>query len=116
MVFNKKLEYYYDYFRNNNQIVVLLGYNENGFSDDQLAAFAILSLDNGNSKEDYHAITEKYFSRKIINFNNSRSEIIPVTNMVRGTGWSYNSNVFLILKNLLEEEGILKRQNFMCLI
>ncbi len=119
VVFNEVLEKYYDYFRENNQIVVLLDYpyNENGFTDDAMAAFAIMSLENydyekGNTMEEYHAITEKYFGRRIENFNNSMSEIIPRTNMVRATGWSFNSSVFMILKSLVDEPDGSKTAEF----
>lgn len=92
MAFNETVEKYYDYFMSNNQIVVLLAFsnNDGSFTDDALAGFVILSLvgydyDNGNTKEEYNTITEKYFGTRIQNFNNMSSEIIPNTNMVRAT-------------------------------
>lgn len=118
-VFNDSLEKYYDYFRANRQIVALLDYpyNENGFTDDALAAYAIMSMDDysyekGNPKEEYDAITEKYFGRKIKNFNNSMSEVIPGTNRVRATGWSFDSGVYMILKSLIEEPDSSKIAEF----
>lgn len=115
--FNEILEKYYDYIRNNNQIVVLLGNNKDGFTDNQLAAYAIMSFDNydyekGNSKEEFDAITEKYFGRKIKNFNNGSSEVIPETNKIRATGWSFDSNVFMVLKSLIDEADGSKTAEF----
>lgn len=118
-VFNDSLEKYYDYFWANRQIVALLDYpyNENGFTDDVLAAYAIMSMDDysyekGNPKEEYDAITEKYFGKKIKNFNNSMSEVIPGTNMVRAIGFSFDSIVYMILKSITEEPDGSKTAEF----
>jgi len=48
-------------------------------------------------------LQKKYFGRKIKNFNNSKSEIIPGTDKVCATEWSFNSSVYMILKILVEE-------------
>jgi|GEM_PF-2440062 len=73
-----------------------------GFSDGQLAAYAIHRLDNysyedGNTAEEYHTITEKYFGRKIANFDNGMTETIPETDRIRATGWSFNNGVYMVL-------------------
>jgi len=72
-----------------------------GFSDAQLAAYAIIKMENYNSKdgntaEEYHAITEKHFDRKILNFDNGMTETIPGTDRIRGTGRGFNSRVFMV--------------------
>ncbi|MDD2212247.1 MAG: hypothetical protein PHV56_04670 [Clostridia bacterium] len=112
---DETVEKYYNYFRNNQQIVALL--DQNGLTDDKLAAFAIMSFDDydyekGNTKEEYDVVTEKYFGRKIKNFNNGMSEIIPGTNMVRATGWSFDSGVYMILKSYKEEPSGIKNVEF----
>lgn len=118
-VFNGALEKYYDYFRDHNQIVVLLNYpyNEKGFTDDAMAAYAILSMDNynyekGNTKEEYNAITEKYFGKKIKNFNNGITKIIKGTDLVSAVGFSFDSRVFMILKSLGAESNGIKTAEF----
>jgi len=116
IVFNETLEKYYDYFRANDQIRVFFD-GENSFTDYTLATFAIMSLDNysyenGNTKEEYDAVTEKYFGRKIKDFNNGASEIIPGTEMVRATGWSYDSSAYMVLRSLVEEPDGSKTAEF----
>jgi len=108
-------EKYYDYFYENNQIVTLLD-NEN-FSDDDMAAFAVLSLknpdyENGNKKEEYDEITEKYFGKRINNFNNSKTYIVPETGLIKPTGWSFDSTVFMSLINLTENSDGTKTADF----
>lgn len=102
-------EKYYDYFWKNNQIVTLLGdSSENSINDDTMAAFATLILpdiQNGNSREEYDEITEKYFGRKIKDFNNSKTYIDTKTNLIKPTGWSFDSTVFMVLKNLVKNEN-----------
>ena len=100
-------EKYYDYFLENNQIVTLL---DEGITDDSMAAYAVFSLknrdfQNGNSKEEYDDITEKYFGRKIKEFNNSKTYIDSNTKLIKPTGWSFDSSVFMVLKNLNKEEN-----------
>ena len=111
-------EKYYDYFYENNQIVTLLE-NENGeyFSDDDMAAFAVLSLknldiENGNQKEEFDEITEKYFGKRITNFNNSKTYIVPETGLIKPTGWSFDSTVYMSLINLTENLDGTKTADF----
>jgi len=108
-------EKYFDYFYENNQIVTLLD-NED-FSDDDMAAFAVLSLknpdyENGNKKGEYDEITEKYFGKKIKNFNNSKTYIVPETGLIKPTGWSFDSTVFMSLINLTENSDGTKTADF----
>jgi len=81
-----------------------------GFSDGQLAAYACIRMenyDNGNTADEYHAITEKYFGRKIVNFDNSLTETIPGTDRVRPTGWDIHRSVYMVLQSEIttDEDG-----------
>lgn len=113
-----KVEEYYDYFYENNQLVTLLdGANGGNFSDDDMAAFATLrlknpDLENGNRKEEYNNITEKYFGKKINNFNNSKTYIDSVTGLIKSTGWSFDSTVFMSLISLTDNEDGTKTADF----
>lgn len=111
-----KAEEYFDYFYENNEIITLLECNEE-FSDSQMAAFAVLSLknpnfENGNSKEEFDDITEKYFGRKIENFNNSMTYIDSKSGLIKPTGWSFDSTVYMSLIDLIENEDGTKTADF----
>ena len=107
---NDATEGYFDLFFNDPGFKVLLasltedGVSLEGFSDAQLATYAIHRMENysyeeGNTKEEYDEITEKHFGRKITDFDNGMTEIIAGTDRVRATGWSFNNGVFMVLQS-----------------
>lgn len=100
---NDYAERYYDYFRENQAFRVLLG--DNGIDSESMALFAVLSLDkpdfeNGNGKEEYDEITEKYFGRRLESYNNSSINEDVYTGKVKPTGWSFDNSVYMVLKSL----------------
>lgn len=108
---NDYAERYYDYFRENQAFRVLLG--DNGIESESMALFAALSLDkldfeNGNSKEEYDEVTEKYFGRRLESYNNSGIKEDVYTGKVKPTGWSFDNSVYMVLKSL--ESGVDNRK------
>ena len=108
MVSIGETEKYYDYFSENQAFRVLL--EQYDIDDSSMSYFAALSLDkpdfeNGNSKEEYNVITEKYFGRKIENYNNSAVYEEAGTGKIKPTGWSYDNSVYMILKSLMSYEN-----------
>jgi hypothetical protein len=106
---NQTLVKYYDYFRNNNwQITAILAFTNNkeyDFSDDALSTFAIMGAkdyrwEDGKTKEELNAITEKYFGKTIKNFQNSVTKIISSTGNITAKGYSYDSSSYMILKDI----------------
>lgn len=102
------LKWYYEMFRKDRAFKVL-GSDTGDFSDDQLATYAILKLieldaynyrDSGYTKDELNAITQKYFGRNIKNFNNGMTEVIPGTDLVRATGWSFDNNIYMLAKDI----------------
>lgn len=95
--------WFYQMFKNDTAFRVL-GSKSGDISDDQMATYAIEKMDNysyqnGNTKVEYNAITQKYFGRDIKNFNNGATEIIPGTDKIRATGWSYDNGMYVIIKD-----------------
>ncbi|HOJ10907.1 MAG TPA: M56 family metallopeptidase [Clostridiales bacterium] len=115
-----EMKWYYQMFRNDTAFKVL-GSTSGDFTDDQMATYAILkmahhySYENGNTKEEYNAITQKYFGRDIKNFNNGSTEIIPGTDKIRATGWSYNSSMYVIVKDIWDNGDGSMTGDFYCL-
>ena len=112
--YDEAAEMYYDYFRYNNHVAMLLGDETGGpgFSDAEMAAYAIGELhlmgvynyERGNPATAYDAVTEKYFGTTIGDFNNSKSTVLPDGN-VTSTGWGGHS-VYLVLRDLLEADSL----------
>lgn len=110
------IERYYDYSVENPQISMLFEHEPGtAFIDDEMAAFALvlmhrqgrIDFENGNPKEEYNEVTERYFGKKIVNFDNNKSTVISGTDMVISTGWGY-SRMYLILKELEEAANDVK--------
>lgn len=99
-----EMKWFYQIFRNDAAFKVL-GSKSGTITDDQMATYAIIKMDNfssqyGNTKEEYNAITQKYFGRNIKNFNNGSTEIVPGTDKIRATGWSYDNGMYVLVKDL----------------
>ena len=113
-----EMKWYYQMFRNDTAFKVL-GSTTGDFNDDQMATYAILKMDhysyeNGNTKEEYNAITQKYFGRDIKNFNNGATETIPGTGKIRATGWSYDNGVYVIVKDVWDNGDGSMTGDFYC--
>ncbi len=113
------LRWYYQMFRNDTAFKVL-GSESGNFDDSQLATYAVLKIDtysyeDGNTKEEYNAITQRYFGRNIKNFNNGSTEIIPGTDIVRATGWSYDNSMFVIAKDIWDNGDGTMTGDFYCI-
>lgn len=104
-----QMKWYYQMFRNDGAFKVL-GSASGDFTDNQLATYAVLKMGNysyedGNTKEEYNAITQKYFGRDIKNFDNGATETVPGTDKIRATGWSYDNSVYVIAKDIWWNNG-----------
>lgn len=103
---NGQSEWYFDLFHKDPAFKMLVNFQDES-SDARMAAYAICrmgrmgdySYEEGNTKEEYDVITEKYFGKKITNFDNGASEFIPGTDRIRATGWSFNGSIFMVLKS-----------------
>lgn len=109
--FDPVAEAYYDYLSAHDNFAMLLsGEKDGGFSDAEMAAFTIgelillgaYDMENGNPKEAYDAITEKYFGTTIKDFNTSKSTVIPETGNITSTGWG-GSIIFMVLRDIAEQ-------------
>ena len=86
-----------------------------------MATYAILrmgesySYENGNSREEYNAITQKYFGRNIQNFDNGATETIPGTDRIRATGWSFDSTTLVLPKDIRDNGDGTLTGDFYCL-
>lgn len=113
------MKWYYQMFRNDSAFRVL-GSSSGDFTDDQLATYAVLKMGDkahgdGNTKEEFNAITQKYFGRDISNFENGSTETIPGTDKVRATGWSYDNSMFVIAKDIWNNEDGSMTGDFYCI-
>jgi len=123
--FDDTIERYYNYVNDNPQIIMLFEHpaGATGFTDGEMAAFSILLMGklgyadftNGNSKEEFDKITEKYFGKKIENFDNSKSYIIPETGMIAPTGWD-SGKMYMVLKSFTETPDGVKTAVFYMLV
>lgn len=114
-----EMKWYYQMFRNDTAFKVL-GSKSGDLTDDQMATYAVLKMDNysyqdGNTKEEYNAITQKYFGRDIQNFNNGSTETIPGTDKIRATGWSYDNGVYIIAKDIWDNGNGSMTGDFYCI-
>jgi beta-lactamase regulating signal transducer with metallopeptidase domain len=99
-----EMKWFYQMFKNDAAFKVL-GSKSGDITDNQMATYAISKMDNysyenGNTKEEYNAITQKYFGRNIKNFNNGATETILGTDKIRATGWSYDNGMYVIVKDV----------------
>lgn len=110
--YNNDSAWYFNLFRADTAFNTLINLPKNDdrpFSDAALAAYAVFrmgedySYEKGNTKEEYDAVTQKYFGMKITNFDNGMTEFIPGTDRIRATGWSFNSSVFMVLKSAVTD-------------
>jgi len=114
------MKWYYQMFRNDPGFLVL-GSASGEISDHQMATYAILrmgesySYENGNSREEYNAITQKYFGRNIQNFDNGATETIPGTDRIRATGWSFDSTTLVLPKDIRDNGDGTLTGDFYCL-
>jgi beta-lactamase regulating signal transducer with metallopeptidase domain len=113
-----EMKWYYQMFRNDAAFRIL-GSKSGDITDDQMATYAILKMDHysyedGNTKEEYNAITQKHFGRNIANFNNGSTETIPGTNKIRATGWSYNNGMYVIVKDIRDNGDGSMTGDFYC--
>lgn len=109
--FNLEAEKYYDYFMANVHVSMLLGDKQEntGFSDSEMAAYVLCQLivenagnyeqDVGFPKEEFDAVTRKYFGTTVQKYENQKSTVIPGTGNITATGWG-GSLVALVLKEL----------------
>ena len=118
LAYHADTEKYYDYFRENNYVGMLLR-NETGgkgFSDAEMASYALCELIKlsdgiydsaiGFPKEDIDAVTEKYFGAMIKNYENRMTTVISETGNITSTGWG-GTSLALVLKELkTESDGI----------
>lgn len=113
-----EMKWYYQMFRNDTAFKVL-GSKSGDITDDQMATYAIFKMDDysyqdGNTKEEYNTITQKYFGRDIKNFNNGSTEIIPGADKIRATGWSYDSSMYVIVKDIWDNGDGSMTGDFYC--
>lgn len=117
---SQKTLWFFDYLLADSGFKVLGG-EDGRITDGQMAIYAIgkmnnYSYENGNTKEEYNVITQKYFGRNIEKFTgNGATKIIPGTDRIRATGWSFNSSMFAILKSLSRSSGGVYTGEFYCL-
>lgn len=113
-----EMKWFYQMFRNDAAFKVL-GSKSGTITDDQMATYAILKMDNyssqnGNTKEAYNAITQKYFGRNIKNFNNGATETIPGTDKIRASGWSYDNGMYVLVKDVWNNDDGSMTGDFYC--
>ncbi len=113
-----EMKWYYQMFRNDAAFKVL-GSTSGDITDDQMATYAVLkmadySYEDGNTKEEYNAITQKYFGRDIKNFDNGVTETIPGTDKIRATGWSYDNGVYVLAKDVWDNGDGSMTGDFYC--
>ena len=83
-----------------------------GIGDDQLSVYAVwhliysgaYSAELGNTAAEYHAVTEKYTGKRIENFDNGMTEIIPETGNIRATGWDQDFPVCVVPESYTQND------------
>jgi hypothetical protein len=118
--FDETLERYYDYIQNNPQVYMLMSDYAAGFTDNNIAGFSIIYLNNspdydgdyagGFAPEDFDAVTEKFFGRKV-GYDHRLTQINADTGKVVPTGWDF-SRPYMVLKNLDEGADGVKTATF----
>ncbi|HOP11433.1 MAG TPA: WG repeat-containing protein [Oscillospiraceae bacterium] len=89
----------------------ILGSADGKISDEQIAVYAVLHMkgydyENGNTREEYDAITLKYFGKTLTDYTGGgKLEFIPDTDRIRAVGWSYDSSMFTMIKSLSKTDG-----------
>jgi hypothetical protein len=118
LAYNEDVEKYFDYFAVHGHVSLIIGDENNGegFSDAEMAGYALSELileSNGTyeqsvgfPKEDFEAVTEKYFGAIIQNYNNRISFVIPETGNITPTGWSGASFDFVLKELQTDASGI----------
>lgn len=113
-----EMKWYYQMFRNDSAFKVL-GSKSGSITDDQMATYAIMKMDNysyenGNTKEEYNAITQKYFGRNIKNFNNGVTKTIPGTDKIWANGFSYDNGMHVLVKDVRDNSDGSMTGDFYC--
>lgn len=80
-----------------------LGSPDGQITDAQMAAYAVLRMENynwetGNTREEYDAVTLKHFNKKLTDYtNNGMTEALPgSTDRIRAVGWGYEENYYAL--------------------
>jgi len=98
----------------------ILGNADGTISDQQMAVYALMHMENysyetGNTREDYDALTIKYFDKKLTDYTGGGMfEFIPNTDRIRAVGWSYDSSMYALLRSVSQTYGIYTAQ-FYCI-
>ncbi len=115
-------EKYYDYALANPQLSVLMNRSveEKEITDEDMTCFVlILTKDingvSGGTIDEFNEITDKYFNKRIEDFNNTYAYLDPATGLVNSTGWGY-STAYLVLKDLTTNADGIKTAEFYLLI
>ena len=80
-----------------------LGSSDGQITDAQMAAYAVLRMENynwetGNTREEYDVVTLKHFNKKLTDYtNNGMTEALPgSTDRIRAVGWGYEENYYAL--------------------
>jgi len=79
-----------------------LGSPDGQITDAQMAAYAVLRMENynwetGNTREEYDAVTMKYFNKNLTDYTeNGMTEALPGTDRIRAVGWGYEENYYAL--------------------
>jgi hypothetical protein len=114
-----EMKWYYQMFKNDTAFKVL-GSESGDITDAQMATYAILKMGNysyekGNTKEEYNAITQKYFGRDIKSFDNGVTKTTPGTDKIRANGFSYDSSMYVIAKEVSANRDGSMTGDFYCI-
>ncbi len=87
-----------------------LGSEDGQITDAQMAAYAVVKMDNynwdtGNTREEYDAVTQKHFNRKLTDYTeNGMTEAHPDSvDRIRAVGWGYEVNYHAVTRSLTKE-------------
>jgi hypothetical protein len=117
--YNTVAEKYYDYFRENNYVSMLLNNSSSGegFSDKDMVVYALCELIKlsdfgydqavGFPKEEIDGVIQKYFGTVVSQYESSMTTVIPETGNITSTGWGGTSMAFVLKELTTEPDGIL---------